>query len=352
MILSHLESIWLLIIFFASSIAIWVAGVRISLALNNMNKYFNFGEAIGGMIFLAIVTNLPEIAITVMAAHNQHIEIAVSNILGGIAIQTVVLVMIDCFGVGKLAPLSSKASSIGVILEGIVLIFILTLVIIGRQISTDFVILNATPVEWIILLVWLLGIFLIYKNPTLKNRKSKRFVSVNITEVEVLSRDKQIPVSKQKAYKSILVFIFCAIIILLSGLLLEISSVEIANRFQISSVIFGATILAAVTSLPEISTGIASAKLKDYQMAVSDIIGGNAFLPVLLLLGSIISGASAMNSIGSINLYFTCLAILLTGIYMIGMIIKSKHQFLRLGYDSIAILLLYIIGVLGLLFVK
>lgn len=352
MLLSHLDYIWLLIIFLASSIAIWVAGVRISSALDNMNKYFNFGEAIGGMIFLAIVTNLPEIAITVMAATNHHIEIAVSNILGGIAIQTVVLVVIDFLGVGKLAPLSSKAPSIGVILEGIVLIFILTLVIVGKQLSTDYLILNATLIEWIILIVWLLGIFLIYKNPTLKNQQSKIVVPESLTEDKALSGDKQISVSKKKAYKSILVFIFCAIVILLSGVLLEISSEEIAGRFHISSVIFGATILAAVTSLPEISTGIASAKLKDYQMAVSDIIGGNAFLPVLLLLGSIIGGSSTMRSIGSIDIYFTCLAILLTGIYMIGMIIKSKHQFLRLGYDSIAILILYIIGVLGLLFVK
>ena len=350
MALSHLGSTWLLIIFLCSSIAIWIAGVKVSLALDSMNKYFNFGEAIGGMIFLAVVTNLPEIAITVMAAYNHHIEIAVSNILGGIAIQTVVLVLIDCFGVGKLAPLSSKASSTGVILEGIVLVFILTLVIIGKQLSTDFVILNATPIEWIILLVWLFGIFLIYKNPTLKKLESD--VSGDLSESETLRSDKRSDLARKKAYRSVLIFIICAMIILLSGLLLEISSEEIASRFHISSIIFGATILAAVTSLPEISTGIASAKLKDYQMAVSDITGGNAFLPVLLLVGSIISGGSTINSIGSIDIYFTCIGILLTVIYLVGLIIKSKHQFLRMGYDSIAILLVYLIGVLGLLFVK
>jgi cation:H+ antiporter len=352
MILSNLTSTWLIVIFLLSAVAIWVTGIRISLALDIMNKYFNFGEAIGGMIFLAIVTNLPEIAITVMAGFNHHIEIAVSNILGGIAIQTVVLVLIDCFGVGKLAPLSSKASSIGVILEGIILIFILALVIIGKQISPDYVFFNATPVEWIIVLVWILGIYLIYKNPNLKNKKSKLSVSTNHSEDQSSHDGKETTIDKKKAYRSVVIFIFCAIMILLCGVLLELSSEEIANRFQISSVIFGATILAAVTSLPEISTGIASAKLKDYQMAVSDIIGGNAFLPVLLLLGSVISGASTMRSIGSIDVYFTCLAILLTGIYLIGLIIKSNRQFLRMGYDSIAILLVYTLGVLGLLFVK
>lgn len=348
MFLAHLSTLWLIILFLASSTIIWFAGIKISLATDTLSKYFNFGEAIGGVILLAIVTNLPEIAITTIAAYNGHLEIAASNILGGIAIQTVVLVLIDCFGVGKSAPLSYKASSVSLILEGIVLIFILTLVIIGKQFTTSFTLLAATPIEWIILLTWLFGIYLIYKNPSIKSSEANKFLPINKTGDSTQDETKQIKIEKDQARLAIIVFSVCAILTLIAGVFLEQSSEALADRYHISNVIFGATILAAVTSLPEISTGIASAKLKDYQMAVSDIIGGNAFLPVLLLMGSLISGQTIMKTIGTFDVYLTALGIILTAVYMIGLIIKSKRQYFNMGYDSIAILIIYILGIFGL----
>jgi cation:H+ antiporter len=60
-----------------------------------LERRFGFGEAIGGLLILAITTNLPEIAITTGAAVSGDLGIAIGNILGGIAIQTMVLVLLD-----------------------------------------------------------------------------------------------------------------------------------------------------------------------------------------------------------------------------------------------------------------
>ena len=49
----------------------------------------------GGAVFLAIATNLPEVAIIVGGAFTHNLSLAVGNILGGIAIQTVVLAYLD-----------------------------------------------------------------------------------------------------------------------------------------------------------------------------------------------------------------------------------------------------------------
>lgn len=47
-------------------------------------------------------------------------------------------------------------------------------------------------------------------------------------------------------------------------LVLERSGDAIATHIGLSGVLFGATVLAAATSLPELSTGLTSVKKQDY----------------------------------------------------------------------------------------
>ena len=331
-------------IFLFSTVAIWIAGIKITKAIDAITMHFNLGEAFGGMVFLAIVTNLPEIAITAVAAYHHDYDIAVSNLLGGIAIQTVVLVLIDGFGVGRKAPLTLKGHSKVLVLEGVSLIFILTIVMMAKQFSPNIIYFRTTPFEWLILLIWLGSIFLISQFVD-HSKKEKNIVVDPALHLRH-------PKSKWKGSISIAitVFIICALVTLLSGWALEITSDVLSKRFGMSGVLFGGTILALCTALPEISTGIASAKIREYQMAVSDIFGGNAFLPVLFLMASIIGGDAILPSLQPSDMYLTGLGIILTGIYLIGMVLHSKKQFFRLGIDSIAVLIVYIIGLIGLLF--
>ena len=115
----------LLIIFIVCAALIWVFGIKLSKSIDQIVNHYGWGEAIGGIVFLAIITNLPEIVITAVAAYKHDYDIAVSNILGGIAIQTAVLVLIDIYGVGRKAPLTLKGHSKVLLFEGLTVIIIL-----------------------------------------------------------------------------------------------------------------------------------------------------------------------------------------------------------------------------------
>lgn len=350
MLPADLSTFLLIILFLSASVIIWMAGLQLAYATDFIASRLHLGQAFGGLVMLAIVTNLPEIAITTVAAYHRELEIAVSNILGGIAIQTVVLVLIDVFGVGKKYPLTLKSRSYVLLLEGITLIFILTLVMIGKQFPLDLTFFHSSPFEWLILAVWLGGLYLVsaYSKENPHPHPHPRKFAIQRETNQPTHPPKEKPSRFVNMRAAVFMFVLCALATLFAGWILEESGSLLADKFHFSGVLFGATFLALSTSLPEISTGIASAKIRDYQMAVSDIFGGNAFLPVLLLLASLISGNPILPILHASDMYLTSIGILLTGVYMIGMMIPIKKQIGRMGIDSLVVLIVYLISLVGL----
>jgi cation:H+ antiporter len=130
---------------------------------------------------------------------------------------------------------------------------------------------------------------------------------------------------------------------------LELSGGNIAGQVGINGVLFGSTFLAAATALPEVSTGLAAVRLGDYKLSVSDIFGGNAFLPVLFLLAGLLSGTAPLPQAQSSDIYLTGLGALLTAVYLYGIIFRPRLRFLRMGVDSLVVLILYVVGIAGLI---
>jgi cation:H+ antiporter len=84
---------------------------------------------------------------------------------------------------------------------------------------------------------------------------------------------------------------------------------------------------------------------------MSDIIAGNAFLPVLFLFGTLISNQALLPDAQGPDLYLTALGALLTAVYCVGVILRSKQMVLGAGIDSLVVLVLYVVGISGLFFV-
>lgn len=336
---------YLILIFAAAATVIWIAGVQLSNTTDFIDIRFNLGEAMGGLIFLAIATNLPEIAIVVSASLTHNVGIAIGNILGGIAIQTVVLVLLDGIGLGKKAPLTYQAASLQLVLEGVLVIIVLVIAIMGIELPKSIIIARLAPGDLLIAIAWLVGLWLV--NKARRNLPWHEKGRAPNTSPLGLNRS-QIKKKKWNTAWALFVFFLAAAATLFAGVVLEESGRAIAKNIGWTGVLFGSTILAAITSLPEISTGLAAVKIADYTMAVSDIFGGNAFLPVLFLPATILSGESLLPQAQNTDIYLASLGVLLTSIYIYGLIFRPKRQYFCLGIDSIVVLLLYIVGIIGL----
>jgi len=74
-------------------------------------------------------------------------------------------------------------------------------------------------------------------------------------------------------------------------------------------------------------------------------------LPVLFLVATLLSGQAVLPEAQKTDIYLTGLAMLLTIVYIWGLLFRPKKQILYIGIDSLIVLLLYIFGIAGLFFI-
>src|SRR5215218_690767 len=125
----------LLAIFLATGAATWIAGVYLSRATDVLDDRLHLGGAVGGMLLLGLAGSLPELAITASAALSGHLALATGNLLGGIAMQTLVLVFLDATS-RRRSPLSSLTGDTSPLNEAGFVIGLVTIAIMGGSLPT------------------------------------------------------------------------------------------------------------------------------------------------------------------------------------------------------------------------
>lgn len=351
----HHVPVWLLSLMFTASAAlVWCAGAPLADSTSVLSERFKLGEALGGLILLAIVTDLPEVAIMAAAALNHDYGIATGNLLGGVAMQTVVLVILDFFGKTGQYPLSSHLKSLAPVLEGTMVVALLGLSVMASRMPSTMMFAHISPGILLITVFWVMGIYCVgiaKKKLPWEEKKSNKNIQAVDHDTTGNGPDEN-PEEKKSTAGVMGVFAISALVTFMAGVVLEETGNQLAGHFHMGSVIFGATILAAVTALPEITTGLASVKLREFEMAVSDILGGNAFLPVIFLIGTLISGDAILPHASNADLYLAALGIVLTTIFMFGALFRNTNTVFKMGWDSLCIIVFYLIGIVGLCFVK
>ena len=311
----------LLPIFIFSGAVTWLAGITLAKATDSLDCRFRIGAAFGGLILLGITGSLPDIAIAFSASAHGHIPVIIGTMIGGVAIQTLVIVFCD-LAIKNKRPLSYLAGSITLFFETIFAIFLLVLTLWGTLVPAGYSVFHMNPFSVMILLSWFVGLYLIDKS-----HKIKRFNQVEDDanpgrmHDECRISEKSSFFVKKSNLHVVLVFLFASIIILVAGVFLEESGTAIAESLGINSGIFAATILALVTSLPEISTAIEAVLIGDNHLAISDIWGGNAFMLVPFFATDLILKIPVLSFAENSDQLFAFLGIAMMSIYAIAFLV-------------------------------
>src|SRR4051794_8416033 len=251
----------LVLVFAASAGAIWAAGTVLGRTTDVLDRRLGIGSALGGLVLLAVVTHLPEIAITPSAATQDPLDLAVGTLVGGIAIQTVVLAVLDLFS-GRDRPLTFLAASLLLVLEGAAVIVIVAVALMGTQLPASTNVLGASPASVAILALWIGGLFVIrhaqgdlpWRAEAIQAQPGRSYAHRRVAPEPKPMKERSTP-------RIAAVFGACAVVTLVAGIAIEQAGDHLAGRMGLQGAVFGATFLAAATALPEVSSGLASVRI-------------------------------------------------------------------------------------------
>jgi Ca2+/Na+ antiporter len=124
--------------------------------------------------------------------------------------------------------------------------------------------------------------------------------------------------------------------ILVAGFLLAQSGEALAEQTGLGTSFFGAALLALSTSLPEVSTVLAAARLRRYEMAMADVFGTNLFnVTIIVLVDALHPGDPVLLEAGRFASFGALLAIVLTAVFLVGVIERRDRTVFRMGIDSL-----------------
>jgi cation:H+ antiporter len=236
------------------------------------------------------------------------------------------------------------------VLEGLLVVLTVSIVLMGALLPTSVKIAGRlSPASLAIVVVWVAGVWVLNRT-----RSHPRWEVImegsqpGRPHRRVRHQIADAARAKHSTFRIATVFGVSSVVTLLAGVALEISGNELANRAGINGVVFGATVLALATALPEISSGIEAVRLGDHQLAVGDIFGGNAFQLCLFVVADLVAAKPVLPTTGAANAWLAGLGLALTAVYVGGVIVRPTRPN-RLGPDSILAILIYVVGIVGLL---
>lgn len=334
------------LLFALAAAAIWWAGTHLERCADVIARRTGLGHAFTGMLLLAFATSLPEVATTITAvALLDNPTLAVHNLLGGVAMQTAILVIADG-AKRRRGSLTFFSPRFVLLIEGVGLVLLLQITIAGITAGGTPAVFGISG--WLVLLffAYVALMYLVYRH-----RGQPRWTPTRMGDVPEEARgdddstdDDDGTDDEDGRSMSVVWLTFggLSLVVLVGGWLATQTAELLAEQTGLGAAFLGATLLAAATSLPEVSTTIAAVRNDRYTVAISNVFGSNAFDVTLLVLADVLfRGGTILAHAEPTVVFVATVGSIMTCIYLWGLLERENRTVFGIGWDSAGAVLVY-----------
>lgn len=337
-------AIWVNVAIFAVSGAlVWAAGARMVRLVDRLADRTGMGQGFAGMLLLGGIVSLTEISTVSTAAFTDSPLLALNNLLGSESINLFLLAAVDPLS-GREA-LTSFIATPAMLFQGTIGIVLIALAAAAMAAGDHELFVGVGLWSTLLFLLCLGSLWL-------SARYERRRVWIAFDQDEAKERkEAATSTSSEPQDKERLAFLCVKIgavstIILGAGFLLSMTGDALAKQTGLGASFVGFFLVGISTSLPELSTITAAIRLKRYEMAIGDILGSNVFNLLLIFLADVVyRGGPVFDHAGRFEIVAALLGIVMTGILLLGLLERRDRTLLGMGYDSAAMLLVFLGGV-------
>lgn len=319
--------------FAGAALVIGIAGIRMAGLADRLADRTGWGEAVMGGIVLGMTTSLSGMVVSLTSALDGRASLAFANGVGGIAAQTAFLAVADL--VYRRANLEHASAEVTSLFQSALLVLMMSIPLVAYS-APEVTLFGVHPCS-----VILVGAYLIGARHLSIVRKAPMWRPIATPETrEDLPEESDS--GMRRSYGLILQFGCLAVLIAGAGWVVAVSGARISDVTGISQTAIGALLTAVATSLPELVTTVAAVRRGATQLALGGIIGGNCFdLLFLSVSDAAYRGGSLYHALTPGDLFWLSIGIAMTGLLLLGLIVRERRGVAGIGFESAGILALY-----------
>ncbi len=313
--------VWLKFLFCA--LIIYFAGTKLTRYGDAIVHKTGLSHAFVGIVLLAVVTSLPELANGLSAVALTSLpDLAMGDLLGACMMNMFSLAMLDLiWGWRTKRSLFLNAAQSNLVSAGFGVLILATVsaaLALSRMVF-DPSIFGISLYSFIILGVYLLALKVLTRHKDEDDIDEEEYS--HLSDLYVYS-----------------IFFLSALVVIAAGAWLPFIGSEIISVMGWGSTFVAVLFIALATTLPELTVSVTALRLGERDMAVGNLVGSNIFNIAIIFLIDIFNQPASLFSVVSFNMVFAAIS----GAVLMAIVYVTQKKKISSHVPSVLIILLYL----------